>query len=381
MAGAFRRATDKARGKSGKWTGWFISSDGRKRQFAGTTDKGTTLDLARKKEAEAHQVRAGLIDPGEIARQDAAHLHVSAHVESYRLGLVARGGTPKHCKHVAGVLARLLREAAIGSVADLSPERIGGALGRMAAAGRSPRTCNHALGAVKAFARWLADNNRIREVPRGLRSIGPANESVGRKRVRRAATMSEIDRLLAAAESGPTVHVYGPTKSKHHKVAITGPERAALYRLALGTGFRAKELRALVPEWFDLDGPEPRITIPAEHTKNGKPAPQPITRELAAGLRAFLATREPGRPVIVVPDRSAQMLRVDLEAAGIPYHTKDGTLDFHALRGSYITHLVRSGANPRVVQKLARHSTVTLTLERYTHTDDDDLRKALEGEK
>lgn len=381
MAGAFRRSSDKARGKSGKWTGWFIGADGRKHQFAGTTDKATTLDVAREKEAEARKVRAGLVDPGELVRKESAHRHVSAHVEAYRLGLLAKGDTPKHARHVSSVLLRLLAESAIGSVADLSPERIQGALGRMAAAGKSPRTCNHALGAVKAFAAWLADNNRIREVPRGFRGIGPANESIGRRRVRRAATMAEIDRLFAAAESGAPVYVYGPTRSKHLKIAVTGPQRAALYRLALGTGFRANELRAIRPEWCSLDGPAPEIALPAESTKNGKAARQPITRELAAGLRPFVEGREPGKPILVVPDRTAQMLRVDLEAAGIPYETEAGVLDFHALRGSYVTHLIRSGANPRVVQKLARHSTVTLTLERYTHTDDDDLRKALEGEK
>jgi site-specific recombinase XerD len=36
--------------------------------------------------------------------------------------------------------------------------------------------------------------------------------------------------------------------------------------------------------------------------------------------------------------------------------------------------------NPKIVQKLARHSTITLTLDRYTTVENSDLRKALEGE-
>jgi len=39
--------------------------------------------------------------------------------------------------------------------------------------------------------------------------------------------------------------------------------------------------------------------------------------------------------------------------------------------------LGRSGTSPKVMQRLARHSTVTLTLNRYTHTSLDDLSSAV----
>lgn len=42
--------------------------------------------------------------------------------------------------------------------------------------------------------------------------------------------------------------------------------------------------------------------------------------------------------------------------------------DFHALRHTFLTNLARAGVHPKVAQALARHSTVTLTLDRYTHT-------------
>lgn len=48
---------------------------------------------------------------------------------------------------------------------------------------------------------------------------------------------------------------------------------------------------------------------------------------------------------------------------------------------SFITKLVRDGVNPKLVQKLARHSTITLTLGTYTHVEADELRRAMEGEK
>jgi hypothetical protein len=68
--------------------------------------------------------------------------------------------------------------------------------------------------------------------------------------------------------------------------------------------------------------------------------------------------------------RGAEMLRADLEAAGIPYAVEgpDGPeyADFHALRHSYLTLGGRAGIDLRTLQELAGHSTPTLTA-RYMH--------------
>jgi integrase len=280
---------------------------------------------------------------------------------------------------MAGAVVRLPADAGVASVADLAPDRIQAALGRLRAA-KSPRTANHALGAVKGFARWLEHNNRIREVPRGLMALKPYSKEVDRKRVRRALSRDELARLVAAAEAGPDRHVYGPAKSKHTRITITGPARAALYRLAMGTGFRANELRSLTPGSFHLDGDDPAVTVAAAYSKRGRDDTQPIRRDLAEALRPFVAAAAPGSPVFVVPDRTADMLRADLEAAGIPYRDAAGRVaDFHALRHSYITHLIESGATVKQAQDLARHSTPTLTIGRYAHTEKADLRRLIEG--
>src|SRR5205807_5418881 len=77
----------------------------------------------------------------------------------------------------------------------------------------------------------------------------------------------------------------------------------------------------------------------------------------------------------------AEMLRLDLEAADIPY-TIEGTddplhADFHALRHSSLTLLGRSGVDLRTCQELAGHSTPTLTA-RYSHRRLYDLAGAVE---
>jgi hypothetical protein len=42
--------------------------------------------------------------------------------------------------------------------------------------------------------------------------------------------------------------------------------------------------------------------------------------------------------------------------------------DFHALRHTFITNLANGGVHPKTAQTLARHSTITLTMDRYSHT-------------
>jgi len=79
-----------------------------------------------------------------------------------------------------------------------------------------------------------------------------------------------------------------------------------------------------------------------------------------------------------MPDKPAAMMRKDLEAAGIPYRdASDRVVDFHALRHTFITRLARSGIAPALAKSLARHSTITLTMNHYTHTFIEDERSAL----
>ena len=56
----------------------------------------------------------------------------------------------------------------------------------------------------------------------------------------------------------------------------------------------------------------------------------------------------------------------------------DESVDFHALRHSFITLLASSGVHPKLAQQLARHSTITLTMDRYSHCKLRDLTTAVE---
>ena len=145
-----------------------------------------------------------------------------------------------------------------------------------------------------------------------------------------------------------------------------------LYQLAMETGLRASELRSLTRVSFDLDCSPSTVTVEAAYSKRRRKDSLPLKSETVEQLRSFLNRLTPNDQVFKMPADTSGMvryaLRHDLEAAGIPYVDENGKYaDFHALRHSYCTALGRSGAHPKTVQELARHSTPTLTA-RYTHS-------------
>jgi hypothetical protein len=117
---------------------------------------------------------------------------------------------------------------------------------------------------------------------------------------------------------------------------------------------------------FDLHSDAPSVTMAAGCTKNGEPAALPLPRDLANDLQPYLAWLAEGEPAFPLPSRGADMLKIDLQAAGIPYRDTAGRVfDFHALRCQCATLADQAGVSPRIVQRLMRHSTLELT-GRYT---------------
>ena len=250
-------------------------------------------------------------------------------------------------------------------IADLVPAAVDRALlqlrklpGRGGNATLSDQSLQHAVRSLKAFTAWLRHDKRVAVDP--LADVKAPR--VVTRRHREALPHDQAARLIAT------------TRTLGTSYRLTGQDRAALYALAIGSGLRVNELRSLTPEAFLLDQAPPVVVVQAAYSKNRRAVQQPITPELAELLREWLPTRESGAPVFGLLSDPAEMLRHDLIAAGLPDH-----IDFHCLRHSFISHLIQSGANIKVVQTLARHSTAELTLGVYTHVQIHDLAKGLEG--
>jgi integrase len=163
--------------------------------------------------------------------------------------------------------------------------------------------------------------------------------------------------------------------------AVSAGERFGSFSVAAATGFRASELHSLTPAAFKLREATPIIVVEGAYTKNGDVANQPIRPELAAELAKWLRGKAKDEPVWPGKwyRKAAEMLRVDLNAAKVDFSTRDGRLDLHALRHTYITSLslADGGVHPKIAQELARHSTIDLTMNFYTHLQTAKLAAAL----
>ncbi len=104
------------------------------------------------------------------------------------------------------------------------------------------------------------------------------------------------------------------------------------------------------------------------HSKRRREDIVPLRKDIAAELQSFVAGKLPTVQVFKVPEKTADMLKADLDAVNIPYVDDEGHYaDFHALRHSTGSLLAASGVHPKVVQSIMRHSDINLTMSRYTH--------------
>jgi integrase len=94
-----------------------------------------------------------------------------------------------------------------------------------------------------------------------------------------------------------------------------------------------------------------------------------LSAATAQMLREYLQGKDPQERAFHMPPsrHMVEVLKKDLEAAEVPYSVNGKDADCHSLRHTFITNLCLAGVHPAVAQKLARHSSITLTMKYYTH--------------
>jgi len=351
------------RKRGANWYFKFVNGDGRPDERKGCPDKRVTEQLAREAESEAARERARVADPFKAHRTRA----ISEHVDDYLAFLRSKGGTSKHIALTATRLNAILAGCNVERLADLNAARVADWLAQQRGVGMAAATSNHHLQAVAGFGRWLIKHRRIADNP--LAPLAPVNTKTDRRHDRGVLSDHEFTAVIQATR--PAVAFRG----------LSGDDRAMLYLTAAYTGLRASELASLTTASFDLDSKQPTVRVQAAYTKNGDEAVLPLRPDLCDLLRPYLAGRPTEAPVWpgTWVERSAKMLRNDLERAGVAYVDGDGRFrDFHSLRHRFGSELAMANVPPKVAQTLMRHSTITLTLDRYAHVGLHDTAGALD---
>jgi len=308
-------------------------------------------------------VKIGIIDQ----RRAAAGKAIIEHIDDFKKSL----GDTRHARQTAKAIQRIFDACGFSRWSDISASRLQSHISGLDV---SQRTRNFYLKAAKQFAKWMIRDRRASESPIEHLRTKTITE---RKVIRRAFELDEMRYLLDVTENQP------------ERFGMSGHARGLLYRLAAETGLRANELRTLSVAAFGLQ--IATVSVAATNTKAKKSAVIPLRPETSALLKAHLSGKQPNERAFNFPEKPAQMLKADLEAARekwTAYLDKSGDnqtadlqndflkyidsagrrADFHSLRHTTGSWLAAAGVHPKIAQQILRHSDINLTLSCYTHT-------------
>ena len=293
-------------------------------------------DLVEEREREA----AGIIAPK--VQREAAQTSLVIHLDE----MIASKESSRDSMYLCNLksrVRRLVAECRWTLAKDITPESFQEWCSRQTL---SRKALNDYLTSARTLLNWMQKRNRITFNPLRSLDLLPADEE--KRRPRRALSDEELAALFTA--SG---------------------ERGVAYSTSATTGIRLGELLEVELRDIRLEEAEPRIVARAATTKNRKEASLHLHPEVAAQLRAFLATRKIGPDEkVFAPFLSKRgQFKRDLEAAGIaPVDEKGRVVDFHSLRHTFCTNLQRLGTPQRVLMHLMRHSDRRLSDHIYTDT-------------
>lgn len=371
-------AGDRISVESGNYLISYFDAAGKRQEInSGTTDHDAAEQIAANLKTEVALRKRGIISAEQERIAEAGRRSLAEHVTDFENAMLSPGRTKRHVAYTLKYIREIARASEWVMLADITADDVNRFARDLTKKGRSARTVEGKLTAVKSFTKWLTERGKLASDP--LSSVKRPNPKADRRYERRMLLPEEWDWLRLVTINGPG------------RLGMTGGERMLLYAVAIQTGLRSGELRSLTRGKLFLDATPPYVTCKAGSTKNRKTARQYIQPDLAAELKAHVATKAPRAPVFTMPHGSlvAGMLRQDLADARREWlkSTKDPEerirreqsdflqavnhegekADFHSLRHTTGAWLAKNGEHPKVVQTVMRHASITLTMDTYGH--------------
>jgi len=394
------------------WTAKYRDGEGILRSVStGCRDKQAAMAVLNEHVKRSEKVRSNLLTPTEDRIAEYQLLDVARHIDDYCGYLEQRRKNAARIKTTRTRLKESATACGFRQLRDLSADQLQSWLDQPANANRSAAVHNGYIEVWVAFGYWLTGkrlngrkSNMLGEqrlLTNPFAGMGKADVAADRRRIRRALTEEELTKLLDTARRRPLIEAQtirrGPRKGT--RVANVRPEvraarerlgreRALMYKTMVFTGLRRNELATLTEHDLELDDVDHAfLTVRAHNAKNRKQAKLPIRRDLAVELASWihetlrdagsaLASTDAGSasvkakglmPIFRVPTGLVRILDRDLKLAGIPkFDDRGRSIDVHAMRTTFGTHLSKAGVSPRVAQAAMRHSDIMLTMNVYT---------------
>jgi integrase len=324
------------------------------------TDLDAARDILVELRSRAHKADFDLLDND----------YPIARLKEAWLGWCRQALKPATWQRYERSLRRLLPALAATRVSQITPPAIVVFRQDRLAGGACPRTANLDVLALKAMLSWGVEHRLIGSNPIG--SVRPLPQD--RHREGRALAPAEVQRLLDAS-----------------------PQRwRDVWYALLTTGLRRGELGRLT--FDDIDWEARELIVRGDSAKNRTQRRIPIENglwDILKRIEAERASRFPAkgdRPwqqrvrarftrdrVFVTryntpvdsPSGLYETFLLCCNRAGIQKRTLDGQgreidhVDLHSLRRTFATDLIVNGADPKSVQELLGHRTLTLTMNIY----------------
>jgi hypothetical protein len=219
----------------GPWyVSWFDHNGDRQRICAKTTDKTTAQRILADKLADVAMRREGIIDVRLEAIVIEAKKSIESHLGDFQAMMEARakGRKSRHIPTTLALIREVCKEAEFKTPNDITADAMNRVIADIRAVGKSVRTAQARIVAMKAFTRWLADHGKVSHDP--LRSIK-------RGSIKKADRVKH--RRMLQPEEWPYLRAGTLTAGVHH--GMNPAERATLYAVAIQTGLRQDELRSI----------------------------------------------------------------------------------------------------------------------------------------
>jgi integrase len=375
--GAIRRETESKK--------WYICYriNGRQKQVPAYRDKQASMSKMNNLVKAMERGEAGLTDPFKQHLDRA----VVEHLEEYLPILRKRVRDDKYYSETERILRKTLTTVNAMVLSDLTADAVEKYLTSMDAA---PNTRKKHHSAMSGFVKWLFKRKRIErnfmltvDVPTGdvvtkVRSLD-ANELQRLLNTARERPLREDLLIRRGARKGQLLARVRPEIRAMRE--REGRERGLLYKTSMLTGLRKGELERLRVGFIDFNhSPYPILDLPAEATKNKKPAKLLLLPGFAEELRQWVQDTGKGEQDLLfnVPDKLNLIFQRDLRAAGIDVQDKKGAVaKFRSLRKSANMLLGRANVPLKIRQLFMRHADIRLTAHTYDDTALEDMAEVV----